>query len=60
MDSAEFEIYTNDKPGKPSPPTITVSDDNLNAVVTWTDPEADGGTPITGYVVEIKDSDGDF
>ena len=55
-----MEIYAAKKPGKLSPPTITVSDDNLNAVVAWTDPASDGGMEITGYVVEIKDSDGNF
>ena len=43
---------------KPSPPRdVRVKEVNKDyAVVTWDAPESDGGSPITGYLVEKKDA----
>jgi hypothetical protein len=42
-------------PSTPAAPTTTVSGSNV--LITWTAP-ADGGSAITGYIVEILQSDG--
>jgi titin len=43
---------------KPSPPRdVRVKEVNKDyVVVTWDAPESDGGSPITGYLVEKKDA----
>ena len=43
--------------GKPEPPSKpTVSDINAtNVRVSWNPPDFDGGTPITGYLLEFKE-----
>jgi len=42
--------------GAPGAPTgVTAEADSLSAVVRWTAPSADGGSPITGYVVTPYD-----
>ena len=42
--------------GKPdSPKKLTVSDINANQMrVSWNPPDFNGGSPITGYLVEYK------
>jgi titin len=43
-------------PGAPS--SVLVSADASSATVTWSAPADDGGSPITGYLVEYHDGDG--
>lgn len=46
-----------DPPGPPGPPTC--SDITENAVtLSWTPPETDGGSPISGYIVERREMTG--
>ena len=42
---------------KPSPPTNLGVEDVFaeNCTLTWTDPDDDGGAPVTGYVIAIKE-----
>ena len=48
-------IYFSDKPDAPGKPSVT--DVNAeSATVTWTAPYSDGGAPITGYILEKKES----
>ena len=42
-----------DPPGKPSKPVIEDYDKD-RALIKWEPPKDDGGSPITGYVVEKK------
>lgn len=42
-----------DEPGKPGNAEV-VDWDVDHADITWTKPENDGGSPITGYVIEYK------
>ncbi|XP_072180965.1 twitchin-like [Diadema setosum] len=43
-----------DVPGPPGRPTI-LEVDSTTMTITWTPPENDGGSPVTGYIVEKKD-----
>ena len=43
-----------DEPGKPGNAQV-VDWDVDHADITWTKPENDGGSPITGYVIEYKE-----
>ena len=44
-----------DKPGKPGTPEVSdITQDSAN--LTWTAPQKDGGAPITGYVVEMREA----
>lgn len=43
-----------DPPGPPGKPVIA-DYDNMSASLTWAAPANDGGRPIIGYVVEMKD-----
>lgn len=41
-------------PSKPGPPTsLSVTPGNGQLTVTWAPPASDGGSPITGYVVDV-------
>ena len=42
------------EPGKPGTPDITDYDSDF-VQLSWKRPESDGGSPITGYVIEKKD-----
>jgi len=44
--------------GKPSPPQdLKVSSiDNKRAVLSWSPPEFNGGSAVTGYAIEKKDT----
>ena len=43
-----------DAPGAPGKPQVT--EYNITKMtITWTPPESDGGSPLTGYVVERKE-----
>ena len=46
-------------PGKPGTPTIEDYDKDF-VQLKWTKPENNGGSPITGYVIEKKDKFGDW
>ena len=43
-----------DVPGPPDAPTVSDIDSTL-MTVTWTTPSVDGGSPITGYILERKE-----
>ncbi|CAG2161698.1 unnamed protein product [Oppiella nova] len=43
-----------DEPGKPGTPVIDDYDKDF-VKLKWKEPESDGGSPITGYVIEKKD-----
>lgn len=43
-----------DTPGKPGKPEIVDYDSNF-VKLNWNKPESDGGSPITGYIIEKKD-----
>lgn len=46
-----------DEPGKPG--NLEVTDWDKNFVdLKWIPPKEDGGSPITGYVIEVKDKSG--
>ena len=48
-----FCLFTDvpDAPGKPAPSDLSPT----SVTLTWTPPSSDGGSPITGYTVEMKD-----
>nr|XP_006823016.1 PREDICTED: titin-like [Saccoglossus kowalevskii] len=43
-----------DVPGPPGKPDVTETDKTM-MTITWTPPEEDGGSPLTGYVIEKCD-----
>lgn len=43
-----------DVPGKPDVPNVT-GVDRTHVALSWSPPESDGGSPITGYLIEKKD-----
>jgi hypothetical protein len=47
-------MYFIDQPSKPGTPEIKDFDKNF-VELQWTRPSEDGGSPITGYVIEKKD-----
>ena len=55
--SNTVSILTAQVPAQPSAPTTLWSPDNV--IVSWTAPD-DGGSPITGYIVKIKQNDNLF
>ena len=46
--------FPTDAPGPPGKPTVTKADAK-EITIKWTPPTSDGGSPITGYIVEKKD-----
>lgn len=47
-----------DPPGPPSQPEIV--DSNFNYIrLQWKKPDHDGGNPVSGYIIEIKESNSD-
>ena len=53
-------MFTVDKPGKPKGPLDIVDIYADRAALLWDKPDNDGGEPITHYVVEMKEGDGDW
>lgn len=43
-----------DVPSPPGKPNV-VDIDSTSMTISWSPPESDGGTPITGYLIEKKD-----
>lgn len=44
-----------DKPGKPGKPVVKELNKD-SATISWQPPEKDGGSPITNYIVEVKEN----
>ena len=44
-----------DVPGAPEKPKVT-GVDSTEITITWSPPKSDGGSPITGYVIEKRDT----
>lgn len=55
MLSAPVSILSAAVPYTPASPTTTLNGANVD--ITWTAPN-NGGSPITGYYIEIKNGDG--
>jgi len=56
VEKANIRVNVLDRPGPPRNPSV--SEVYANEMrVNWSEPSDDGGSPITGYVVEIKESD---
>jgi len=52
-----FNCQFLDEPGKPG--NLEVTDWDKNFVdLKWIPPKEDGGSPITGYLIEVKDKSG--
>ena len=49
-----FSLHKTDAPGAPDKPEVT-DYSPTKITITWTPPESDGGSPITGYFVERKE-----
>ncbi|KAK7507540.1 hypothetical protein BaRGS_00001475, partial [Batillaria attramentaria] len=45
-----------EKPGPPTGPLVVTDVDLTSATLTWKPPKEDGGSPITGYIVERKET----
>jgi len=45
-------------PSKPGHPAAK-HDDGIHVTVKWTEPDDDGGSDITGYVIKYRDKDSD-
>ena len=50
--TGESGAPTNIKPNKPTNVTTTHNNDRTQAIVSWTKPTSNGGTPITSYTVK--------
>ena len=54
----EFEfvlLFSLDVPEAPGKPEVTAVD-RKEITITWSPPESDGGSPVTGYIVEKKET----
>ena len=47
-------LFFADVPGAPEKPTVS-DIDSSKMTVTWTEPSDDGGSPVTGYILERKE-----
>jgi hypothetical protein len=54
--SAATTARTHGAPGVPAQPTLAAGD-GASVVATWTAPESDGGSAITGYLVTLRSGD---
>jgi hypothetical protein len=57
FESAVLSVTAAQTPDQPAAPTTAWDQPNDAVVVTWVEPHA-GGTPITGYKVYLRQSDG--
>ena len=48
-------LFSTDVPGAPEKPEVTAVD-RTQITISWSPPESDGGSPVSGYVVEKKES----
>ena len=53
MSQKLFSISSTDPPGAPKMPKVS-DVDATEMTVTWSPPESDGGSPVTGYIIEKK------
>lgn len=58
-DEATFRVNVLDKPSSPKGPLEVSGVSKDSCVLTWQPPDDDGGSPITNYIVEKKDSKGE-
>ena len=56
QDSADIEVIVVDKPGPPIGPLVVTDVTAHTISLSWKEPTDDGGSPITGYVVEKTDA----
>ncbi|CAH2099215.1 unnamed protein product [Euphydryas editha] len=54
-DSADIEVIVVDKPGMPKGPLVCTPVTHESMSLTWQPPTDDGGSEITGYVVEVAE-----
>ena len=57
LDSNKVSILAAEKPAKPAAPTTVISGSNV--MIDWVAPNANG-SPITSYLITIKQFDGVF
>ena len=50
-----FFFFLKDVPEAPGKPDVTAVD-SKQITLSWSPPESDGGSPITGYIVEKKET----
>ncbi|KAK7065507.1 Immunoglobulin like [Halocaridina rubra] len=55
QDEATFQVIVLDTPGPPEGPMVYEEVQANNVIISWKPPKDDGGSPITGYVIEKRD-----
>ena len=48
-------VFNSDVPEAPGKPEVTAVD-RKQITITWTPPKSDGGSPVTGYIIEKKET----
>ena len=48
-------IFSQDVPEAPGKPEVTAVD-SKQITISWSPPESDGGSPVTGYIIESKET----
>ncbi|XP_067613922.1 twitchin isoform X10 [Eurosta solidaginis] len=56
VDQAEVEVTVLSKPSKPEGPLETFDIHKEGCKIKWLKPKDDGGTPVTGYIIEKMDT----
>ncbi|RZF42380.1 hypothetical protein LSTR_LSTR004188 [Laodelphax striatellus] len=55
-DSADIEVTVVSRPGMPNGPLVYTGVTQESVSLTWNPPEDDGGSDITGYIVEMSEA----
>ena len=50
-----YLLLQTDVPGAPEKPEVT-GVDRTQITISWSPPESDGGSPVTGYIIEKKET----